>query len=351
MSMYIQNFYERRAEHLSRKIICYTEVEKVPKEVKDFVGNNGLVQHNIILLEVFSYPYEPNIYVIYDNENISAVYSIVIYHGVHGKVAYSLPFYSYSGYIGDGSIFSYVIEDLQRREVITLSNCYHPYFKYEKSSVKTKSMNKFFQYIDLRNETYFTQMNSKQRNNLKRNFKRAVDSKVVVEKSRNLADLKIWYEQIYVSRMKETGANIYPLSVYIKLLHQELQSKVSFVIAKIGELIIGGAFYLKQPYSYDLFMRVVATKYLDTQAGVMIDKWILDEAVANKISYFNWQSADIEGSPIFKYKAAWGSKVGYYEYSTVLLNSLDTIKKIKKEDLPMYYPGMFIAPYEVIYNE
>lgn len=336
---------------MNEDIICYSRFEEVPSVVKDFVKKSGLVQHDISLLKAFDHPYKPIVYVCYKNDKVISVYSTIIYHGKYGSVAYSLPYYSYGAHIGNEKIYDYVLKHLREEGVLTLSNCYHPFFDYVKSDDTAYKMEKFYQYIDLREKSYLAQMNSKQRNNLKRNIRKSMSYNVYIEETTEVKAVQVWYEKVYVPRMKETGANIYPLYIYMELMNKSLENKVSFLIAKINNKIIGGAFYFKQPNSYDLFMRAIAPEYLRTQAGVLLDKYILDEAVKSQISFFNWQSADKEDSPIFKYKATWGSNVEKYYYETICLNSIDSLKLMRKDELFNHYPGMFIAPYELIYGE
>lgn len=331
------------------KRVCYVELSEIPCNVIEYLMVNGLVQHQITLLDIYKYPYIPNLYVVYKDNKVIGAYPLIIYKGRYGEVAYSLPYYSYGGYVGDNKVYEYALRDLKARGVYTLSNCLHPFYKYDgftkEQNITHLNMDKFFQYIDFNDGHYLEQMNSKQRNNLKRNLKIANANNIVLKKSYDIKDLEFWYKEIYCPRMKETRGAIYPLSVYIHLMNLNSKNKVEFIIAQIDNKIIGAAFYLKQNKSYDLFMRVIGTEYLSTQAGILLDYTILEEAIKNGVRYFNWQSADEEGSPIFKYKATWGSKKGYYRYTTYILNDLKQFEEQCLSDLKSNYPAMYIAPY------
>lgn len=340
---------------MANEVKVYENYKEIPHAVYEYVKKNALVQHYPIMGKAFSYPYFYYYFVSYDVENeINAILPLVIYKGEYGNVAHSLPYFSYSGIIGDEigvhAIQRKIDSFLKEKEVITLSYCHHPFMNYSRNIKHDYQFENFFQYLELTSGSYTDKMNSKARNNLKRNLKKANAFKVVLEKSESTSDLSYWYNNIYVKRLEETHAPIYPYAIY-EALFTAPHHRTQFIVAKIDEKIIGGALYLLQVDSIDLFMRVVESKYLHTQAGVLMDKFIIEQAELNKFKYFNWQSADFIDSPVFNYKKSWGSDVGTHLYLTNEVKNFKSFQTLTKDKLKSSYPGMYIAPYSVIFNE
>ncbi|APF23413.1 hypothetical protein [Clostridium butyricum] len=326
---------------------------------------NNIVQKDIVMSRVykkmnnFSYRY----LICEEEENCLGVFPFILYDNDIAKIINSMPFLGYGGISVDEiqkeeifkCMIDYITDYAKNNDVTLITICTEPfdkncdlYDKYFKADYKSKN---FFQYIDLKNDI-FQNMKSKFRGNLKRNIKKCSERYgIKIIESYELNDLKYWYENVYVNRLKETGCSIYPYEVFKTIIENIEKKRIKMYYGISEGKIIGGALYLNQLNSIDNYMRVVSTKYLHTQLGTYLDYLSIKYAIENDVKYYNWQSCDQIGSSIFKYKEDWGSKVGYHYYLTKAIKDTETLKKIPREKIRENFKGIYVLPYEEFMQE
>lgn len=288
---------------------------------------------------------------------ILGVFPFIHYKSELGDIIHSMPFIGYGGpsiIENHKNVFSKIF--LKIKEYAILNNisiiniCTSPFDEnvdiYKDILKPDYIKENFYQYIDL-NTSYLNQMNSKQRNNLKRNLKIANMYNLELKESYSQEDLKYWYEEIYFPRLKLTNGAIYPLEVFEIFRAVFGKEKVIIKYVLENEKIIGGGFFIKQKKSLDNFMRVISTEKLHTQAGVLLDKWSIDYAIESNYRYYNWQSADSIDSAIYKYKANWGSKTNKHYYLTKVVGDISNILKSPISTIKNEYKNVYVLPYEV----
>ncbi|MFO1444440.1 hypothetical protein KDN24_14775 [Bacillus sp. Bva_UNVM-123] len=327
-------------------------------QVIDFVRNFGLVQHSIELKhlyatigEKFEFKY---ICCKSASNQIIGVLPFIHYHSYLGDVIHSMPFVGYGGASflnNDLRILKSMVDELydfaKQSNVLLVTICTPPFIEgniYKNIMEPDFIYENFYQYIDLTIDP-FSVMTSKNRNNLKRNLKRAEDNGIYLNENYDKSILEFWYETIYIPRMTETNCTIYPFPVFNELRSNFGSNRVIIQYAFQNNKIIGAGFFLKQMQSLDNFMRVIGTEYMDTKAGVLLDYWSIQYARENELLYYNWQSCDKIGSPIFKYKKSWGSDLGYHYYLTKIINPINQLKKVPLNEIKKEYKGIYILPY------
>ncbi|KYG33711.1 GNAT family N-acetyltransferase [Alkalihalobacillus trypoxylicola] len=335
---------------------------KIAEELEDdalneFVSKYGLVQHSPKLKTIFegfnSYLYK---YVAcYNGQEVVGILPFIHYKNDLGDVVHSLPYLGYGGGCtidDDNEILSSMLltlmEYCQQKQILLLTICTPPFSK--QLNVYTETLqpdyikDNFYQYIPLRSD-FLTLMNSKNRNNLKRNLKHAESTGIYLNQDNSEEMLKVWYETIYKPRLETTGGAIYPFEVFNHLRHFFGGDRVVVQYAMLDDTIVGASILLKQNKSLDNFMRVVGNDYMHTQAGVMLDYWSIQYAQSQGYEYYNWQSCDRVDSPIFKYKENWGSKVDKHFYITKTINSIEEFKRSSLDEIIENYKGIYVLPY------
>ncbi|MBY0123453.1 hypothetical protein [Bacillus sp. S/N-304-OC-R1] len=327
-------------------------------EVQNFVDSYGLVQQDFSLKSIYKeqYNFEYKYICCFKDGQVAGVFPFVHYHSKLGDVIHSMPYIGYGGgcYINkDFKVLKSLIEKLykyaEQCNVLLVTICTPPFIREDISIIKEIIKpdfihENFYQYIDL-DDDFLNGMNSKNRNNLKRNLKIAQNNEVYLKEDYTEASLSYWYDSIYVPRMIETNCTVYPFSVFNEL-RRIMGGKRAFIqYAMQKNNIIGAGIFLKQNKSLDNFMRVIGTEYMNTNAGVMLDYWSIQYARQHQFLFYNWQSCDRVDSPIFKYKKTWGSKVDYHYYLTKIINPLDQFKQTPLREIKKEYKGIYVLPY------
>lgn len=335
------------------------EDSNVADEIKEFIAGE-IVQKDIRLKDIynnlkkFNYKYIACM----NDEKCVGVLPFILYKNDIANVINSMPFIGYGGIsVKDNNeeIFKAIINFLEdyaaKNNVLLTTICTEPfdndkdelYRKYFKYDFERKN---FYQYIDLEKDI-FDEMKAKFRGNLKRNIRKCKEKyNVSLVESYDLNDLSYWYENVYLTRLTETGCAIYPYEVFETLIKMHEKGRVKMIYGVKDDKIVAGGLYLKQKYSVDNFMRVVSTEYLHTQIGTYLDYFSIEYAIQNNMDYYNWQSCDEIGSSIFKYKEDWGSKIGYHFYLTKITGNISKLRSTSLDIVKKEFKGIYVMPYE-----
>lgn len=342
---------------------CYMCDFNKDDSLDDFIKNNAINQQDYKLKEIYSdnckFQYE---YIICkENDKILGIMPFVLYNNINGNVIHSMPFVGYGGIASlnenkdeiYSSIINYLNEVAVKNNVLLITICtkpfdsdYNLYKKYFKPDYERKN---FYQYMLLDGDIE-ANMKGKFRRNLKRNIKKCKECGVILEESKDLNDLKLWYNDVYCKRLTETNCAIYPYTVFETMILKLDDARVKMVYTKLDGKIIGGGLFLNQGISFDNFMRVVDSEYFYTQAGNLIDEWSIEYAQNAGLKYYNWQSCDEIGSTIYKYKEDWGSKLDYHYYLTKIVGDVSSFKKTQLKTIKEEYKGIYVMPYEEFEN-
>ncbi|GEM_PF-2385572 len=324
--------------------------------INQFVDKYALVQHSIKNINIYSSIPDFNYkYIACFNEanKIVGVLPFVHYNGAFGDVIHSMPFIGYGGGYALSEVYlesliSELISYAVNNMILLITICTPPftqdYKKYSRILKPDFEQENFYQYIELDNN-FLKAMNSKNRNNLKRNLRIAEKNGVYLKEDYSESYLAYWYEKVYVPRMRETKGAIYPFEVFNELRKSLGGKRLLIQYAMNDNGIIGAGLFLKQQVSLDNFMRVVGSEHQRTNAGILLDYWSLQYAQNNGYSFYNWQSCDSIDSPIFNYKKSWGSEVGIHYYLTKVINPIDSLRNALISDIKEKYEGIYVMPY------
>ncbi|MCB2310028.1 GNAT family N-acetyltransferase [Clostridium tagluense] len=335
------------------------------EKLNEFLTKNAINQQNYLIKDIYKYKqlFEYKYIICEEQGEILGVMPFVLYRNDLGNIIHSMPFLGYGGIASScldsacTDVFKFIIDffmSFAKNENVLLaticttpfSDDYNIYKKVLKPEIEKEN---FYQYLNLE-EDIFGNMSSKFRGNLRRNKKKCESFGVSISESYSLDDLKYWYNNVYKKRLLETNCAIYPYEVFEVFATKFNKDKFKIVYAKIEEKIIGGGMFLNQGSSIDNFMRVIDSDYFYTQAGSCIDLWSVEYALNSGAKYYNWQSCDKIGSPIFKNKAYWGSKTDNHYYLTKIIGDLSEFVKIPLEVIKKEYAGIYVMPYEKFIN-
>lgn len=334
--------------------------ENYKEKLKKFINENCIIQQDYLVRLIYENHKNFNYhYVICEkDEKIKGVMPFILYKHKLGNIINSMPFIGYGGiaciknekYKVFSSINKFLDKFCIEKDVKLATICtppfkteeYNLYHEIFKPNFEKKN---FYQYLNLK-EDVFQNMKSKFRGNLRRNIKKCERYGVRLEENYSKKYLRYWYDKIYLKRLTETNCSIYPFSVFETLVKFSQINKVKMIYAILQDKIIGAGLYINQGDSVDNFMRVVESEYFYTQAGNYLDYYSVKYAIQIGAKYYNWQSCDEIGSPIYKYKDDWGSKIDYHWYLTKIVGDISALKNSSLEYIKNQYKGIYVMPYE-----
>ena len=219
---------------------------------------------------------------------------------------------------------------------------------YEKHFSPDYTLTKFYQYLPGAGAPdEFS--NSKFRNNLKRNLRKAKENGFRIERycEPPKGMIETWYETILSKRMNDIGAPSIPLRLFKKIAEQlgpEKLCEFAFVM-KDDEMVAGGLF--TYGYCQDIFMRAAKTEALKTGAAMFLDYHMLKRGHDLKAKAHNFQSSPSRESPGYAYKKNWGCLEGDTHYLVKAIGSEEKFIKAGKDAVIKAFPHFFILPFSV----
>lgn len=287
---------------------------------------------------------------------IQGVLPFLIYKGELGNVIQSNPMIGYGGIVAKDEYkkqaFKCLIDKMiligQENSCITATigtsilddnlELYEEIFKpdFKKANV--------YQYNTL-DDLPLNKISSKRRNEYKRKIKafESLDFKLIFN-DRNMID--DWYD-IYKKRFHDISANTFPKSLFEGIFDSlVLSNHGDFVIIKLENDFIGGAFCFYNKNVVDWYIGVFDTKFMELNPNIYLLN-ILHKLYCNKkIRLFNWESSPTKNG-VYEFKRRWGAKEKEHYYITKILCKKERLYSLKIEEIKKFYKGIYVAPYDI----
>lgn len=208
----------------------------------------------------------------------------------------------------------------------------------------------FTQYIPVRERVIDGKIalcDSKQRNNLNRNLKKAKDASFFVEFCESDADFNAWYA-IHCERHRELGAAPLSLQLFKNMRRiLEPRDKARLLLVKHGDRVVSGAYYIYHREVMDVFMLSMDSRFAKQSPNFLNTERSLLWASERGVSFYNWQSSSNRESGVYAYKKNWGSQEVLYYFITKLCVEFRKIQEMGLETLKQEYPWHYVVPYAV----
>lgn len=280
-----------------------------------------------------------------------------------GNLMLSLPFPpSYGGIaVETGSphkeavyaaLLARLTEEGRRHNCLLVTICTPPFFGdvslYRKHFRPDYELENFHQYLDLKADFTpgdGTVQPKNLRDNIKRNIERARKCGLRVSLADDDERFARWYE-IHCQRMAEVGGQALPRPLFEGLRRHLLESRRgAFAYALDGEKIIGGALVVGLNQVIDYYMGSSDSAHAKSQPNSLLMSELMKLAHERGYRYWNWQSSHSRESPVYHYKAGWGSHEGNHYFLT---KALGDISELKRTPLPVVrekYRWRYVLPY------
>ncbi len=202
-------------------------------------------------------------------------------------------------------------------------------------------------FIDL-SRPLLTGTNSKFRNNLKRNLRKAKDAGVVLYRSNDEATLKEWHG-VYEKRMAELDAPTLDYA-YFAAMRRHLAADNQFELfnARIGGRYLGGIIIVHNKFCADYYLSVFDRDCDDTQASTCLFHEALAWAKEQRIHIFNLQASPASQTALYEFKKSWGAVAGSHQYLVKILKNKDALLRQSAEQIKREYRFHFLLPFEAL---
>jgi hypothetical protein len=322
-----------------------------------------LVQQSIPWLEVINdYGEDTPFFVSARNANNELIGMIpaAMYENQHAKLCISLPLAGgYGGVVTNQSgetrraVYQQVLEGLIKYaskthcDLLTISSppfstdtcLYHQYLRPD------FCRENFYQYIDL-SRPVEDGMNSKQRNNLKRNLKIANEHSLVCKITDGKEEFEDWYT-VHVKRMTDIHAEPLPKRLLNSILGHIVSKGLGFFTSVwCDSKLVAGGIFVGYKEILDVFILSADTQFLSMKPSVLLVYQSILEAQKRKFTKFNWQSSDSRESGVYAFKKEWGSLEANHYYLTKCIGDTSKIRSTSKEIVMSEFKGHYLMPYQ-----
>lgn len=300
----------------------------------------------------------------YENKEIIGYLPVFRFDCVYGAILQSVPYPA--GYCGISivdkaprkevitSIFDYLLscEEITSNAILytLVTSPFEENLNQIKESLQPNTeLRNFYQYMDLTTLEKVGE-NSKARNNIKRNLRKAEEAGLTFFTTKDLKSIDDWYN-IVKTRIEEIGGSVLPKNIYKAFAKEMLiEEKAVFGMISLDSEIVGAGLYFYNDFCADVFLRANKSSLKSAGAGTFLDYQMIEYFKKMEIRYLNWQSSPSMDSETFKYKKTWGCHLDYHYYLTKKLNGFEGFDiNINVQDLFSKYKGHFLLPKEEIY--
>lgn len=189
---------------------------------------------------------------------------------------------------------------------------------------------------------------SHQRNNLKRNLRKAKIGGLSVSDCASDAEFDAWY-RIHQQRHSELGAS--PLSR--RLLKNIMDRLVPHghgrlvLVKKESEIAAGGLFIVHRAIM-DAFILSMDSAYAEWSPNYLVVEEMLLWAASRGIRIFNWQSSARRQDGVYNFKKQWGSVEKSYAFVTKLYVSHAQLLAMGRDTIRTAYAGHYLIPFAAL---
>lgn len=191
------------------------------------------------------------------------------------------------------------------------------------------------------------QINSRDRNDIRRNLNKAGDAKILIAESYNADDLDAWYE-IHKQRHKEIKAAPLRRELFYSIFEKMvLTGRAKFLTAYHNKRIAGGCFTIFNDQITDLYMMSTDSELIEFGVNYALIDNLLRSSLNSSTTVFNWQSSPSRSSGVYEFKRRWGSREASYFFFTKVLHDISGIIKGDFNEVMGAYKNHFLLPCEV----
>lgn len=203
------------------------------------------------------------------------------------------------------------------------------------------------QYIDL-TQPLLDGTDSKFRNNLKRNLRRAEESGVRIEESHTLDVLRQWYK-CYEKRLTELGGTILPFDYFQQLFYALYPDGYSNLIsATVDGKYVGGIITVQNEHCIDYYLSMFDREHDDSQASTAAFYYMLQRAKESGATILNLQSSPRSQTDLIKFKSSWGAREAEHRYLVKILNNREQLLQMSAEDIQRDFQFHFLLPFSAL---
>ncbi len=293
-----------------------------------------------------------------DNGNVVGLLTVFIHRSKFGNIMISVPsFGGYGGVVYDSNynseeiycrLISRMIDLAKDNNCVTVTISTAPFFAeetlYNKYFQPDFVLQNFYQYFDLKNP-FWESISSKQRNNIKRNLKKAKNENLIFHFTDNNDEFEQWY-QIHKKRMNELGVLTIPKSFFYSIFENlEYGGNYWFSTVSYKNKIINGCLFVGNGKTVDIFMQSGDSKYFDLQGNTLLIYEAVRYFQAKGFEYLNWQSSSSKNSGVYEFKKNWGTIEKNHRYLTKITGDISKIRRMSIREIKQIYGNRYVIPY------
>jgi CelD/BcsL family acetyltransferase involved in cellulose biosynthesis len=247
------------------------------------------------------------------------------------------------------------VEIVERCHAIALNIITHPFEDdlalYQRHLEPHYIFENFTQYIPVESAIVagtIQMRDSKTRNHLQRNLRRAVEAGLTVTTEATDEEFCEWYK-IHCQRHTEIGAQ--PLDRRLLANIRTVlapRGKGRFILVKRGNTIASGALFISHVRVADVFMISMNTEFESHAPNWLNITAALHWAAEDGISILNWQSSPNRTGGVYGFKRQWGSLERPYYFVTRLFRPAAEIREWGRDTLMQEFPGHYVVPFGIL---
>lgn len=262
--------------------------------------------------------------------------------------------------IDKNKIYSFLLQELtkyaEKQEIDIITVFTSPFRDdlelYQQFLKPDYCISKFYQYI-FSNGDILSKVNSKFRNNVKRNLNKATENTLNLEFMYNPGPIIIseWYNQVLLNRFNDIGVTPVEESFYHRLIDCLSDERlVEFAQIRHENKMISGGILL-YGWCQDIFLRATVSEGLALGAGLYFDYYSFKRGEEIGVLAHNFQSSPSKEAPSYAYKQRWGCQEDNCYYFVKILSSSDQFIQAGKDQISKIFRYFFVLPYSTYENE
>ena len=184
---------------------------------------------------------------------------------------------------------------------------------------------------------------------LRRNLRRAVAGRLVVDEAQTAANVAEWYA-LHAARHRELGATPLPERLFRAALEHAVPRGVArffFVRLADGGALAAGGLYLLHGAVMDALMPAVRSEHAALAPGHLLAHHSMRYARAHGVRLYNWQASP-PGGGVRRFKLQWGSRDAAYRYLTRATGDARRFLEARVEDVRAGYAWHYALPFDRI---
>ena len=183
----------------------------------------------------------------------------------------------------------------------------------------------------------------------KRNIKKAIQSEIIISKSRDLGALKDVYKY-HKENIEAINGTSKKWSFFEKIPSYIPSENYQVYLAHYDGRVIGGLllFYCNETVEY--FTPASDTNLRFLQAMSLLIYQGMSDAKAKGYRYWNWGGTWASQKGLYDFKSRWGAKD--YKYDYIICVYKPAVLHLTKQEILEKYPGFYVCPFsELIRKE